>query len=99
MLIPASMRRDLLYFVRQGTISESVARPVLDALAKRLRSLKLQRVADKLPVLSRWLCLWQLYRCDIPLRTGLRLLLPAISPRLEFWRAQRLALVRRFARP
>jgi hypothetical protein len=88
-LVPGAMRRDLIQFVRDGTISELRARPLLSALAVHARKLKILRVSERLPVLRRWACLCDLHRLGISYRASIRMLLPVLAPRLEALRKRR----------
>lgn len=98
-MIPVSMRRDLTIFVKDGLISEAAAEPVLAALAIEQRRVKLLHAVHRRSALLGWTYLRALGRCGVPWRDGVRMLLPAIAPRLELLRKRRLAALRDRATP
>lgn len=93
-LIPISMGRDLAMLVEEGQVSEAVAEPVRAALAIEERRLKLLHVVHRQSALLGWTYLRALGRCGVAWRDGVRMLLPAIAPRLELLRKRRLASLR-----
>ena len=93
-LIPISMRRDLMMLVKEGRVSEATAEQVLAALAIEERRLKLLHAVHRRSAFLGWTYLHALSRCGVEWRDGVRMLLPAVAPRLEVLRKRRLASLR-----